>query len=381
MTSSLPIIICGAGISGLALGQGLKKANVPFRIFERDPALNMRSQGYRVGINYVGIAALREILPDKLFEQLNACSAIPAITPDEAGRRIDALKGEKLESFTLPNHERLNCDRTVLRRVLIQGLEDCVSFGKEFSKFDVLSDNTVKVHFNDGTEIVGCMLVGADGTRSRVRKQLLPSIKLIDTEGRFIYGKTPLTKEVEQKLNKHADFFCIIQQPIKGRVLTCLMEPVRFKENEFRKELPEDYIYWVLGGCKDIFDMGDDELMKLGPEECAAESIRMTKQWDESFHVIFDAQTTNKTSILALESSKEDIEAWETQDCVTFLGDSIHTMSPTAGVGTVTAVRSAAALTRAIREDGVTRESLTKYEKEMRAFASEAIQRSLSTLR
>lgn len=377
MSLSLPIIICGAGISGLVLGQGLKKANISFKIFERDPALNVRSQGYRVRINSVGIDALEETLPRELFEQLQACSAIAASTPNEPWRKIDALTGEKVE---LPpatqDHEPLNADRTVLRRVLIQGLEGLVSFGKEFSSYQVTSEHTVKVHFSDGSEIVGSLLVGADGTKSRVRKQLLPNTTFIDTEGRWFYGKTPLTSEVQQKLNDHADFYSVIQDFSKGRVLTCLLEPVRFKDNEFRKQLPADYIYWVLGGCKDIFEMDDERLLKLSPEQCAAETVRMTKDWDASFHVLFSAQNTSQASILALESSKPDIEVWETQECVTLLGDSIHAMSPTAGVGSVTAVRSAAALAKAIRENGVGLGSLRKYEDEMRNFASEAVKRS-----
>jgi len=379
MSQTLPIIICGAGISGLVLGQGLLKADIPFKIFERDPALNVRSQGYRVRINNAGISALKETLPDELFRQLRACSAIPASTVDEPYHQIDALTGEKVKPHPATlDPEPLNADRTVLRRVLIKGLKKFVSYGKEFSRYESDSGDEVKVYFSDGSEILGSLLVGADGTKSRIRKQLLPNNRFIDTEGRWFYGKTELTTEVEQNFNKHADFYSIIQDPSKGRVLTCLLEPVRFKENEFRKELPADYIYWVLGGCKDIFDMDDEKLLKLSPEEAAAETLRMTKHWDPSFHILFSAQTTSQSSILALESSKPDIEVWETKKFVTLLGDSIHAMSPTAGVGSVTAVRSAAALSKAIAEGGVNVETLKKYEDEMRGFASEAIKKSFS---
>ncbi|KUJ13486.1 FAD/NAD(P)-binding domain-containing protein [Mollisia scopiformis] len=356
MPPSLPIIICGAGISGLVLGQGLKKANIPFKVFERDPALNVRSQGYRVRISSIGISALKETLPDDLFSQLRACTAVAASTPDEPFRRIDALTGEKPKPYypaTQDAEPPLNADRTVLRRVLVKAIEQFVSYGKEFLRCEVLSDDTVKVHFSDGTEVLGSLLVGADGTKSRVRKQLLSNNEFIDTEGRWFYGETELSTKVEERFNKHADHYSIIQNTSKGRVLTCLLEPVRFKENEFRKELPADYIYWVLGGCKDIFDMDDEVLLRLSPEEAATETMRMTKNWDPSFHILFSAQSTGQTSILALESSKPDIEVWETQKSVTLLGDSIHAMSPTAGVGSVTALRSAAALTKAVVEGGV----------------------------
>ncbi|TVY81593.1 putative FAD-dependent monooxygenase [Lachnellula suecica] len=383
MSQPLPIIICGAGISGLVLGQGLMKADIPFIIFERDPALNTRSQGYRVRILGPGITALEETLPDELFNELRASSAISASTAEELYHLIDALTGEKFKTPPFDQMpEPLNADRTVLRKVLIKGLEEFVSYGKEFSKYEVTSDaSAVKVYFSDGSETLGSLLVGADGARSRIKQQLLPNTKFMDTEGRWFYGKTNLTPEVEKKLNPHADFYSIIQDKSKGRALTCLLEPLRFKQNEFRKDLPEDYIYWVLGGCKDIFELDDKKLLKLSPEEAAAETLRMTKDWDPSFHIIFSAQTTNQTSILAIESANPDIERWNTQKFVTLLGDSIHAMSPTAGVGSVTAIKSAAALIKCIKEGwlvggGVSIDSLKKYEDEMRVFAGDAVGKS-----
>jgi len=74
----------------------------------------------------------------------------------------------------------------------------------------------VKIYFRDGSDALGSLLVGADGTHSRIRKQFLPNHKFVDNEGRFIYGKTNLTPEVEEKFNKHAvDFYSIIQDPSK----------------------------------------------------------------------------------------------------------------------------------------------------------------------
>jgi 2-polyprenyl-6-methoxyphenol hydroxylase-like FAD-dependent oxidoreductase len=122
--------------------------------------------------------------------------------------------------------------------------------------------------------------------------------------------------------------------------------------------------------------MDDEKLLKLSSGEAAAETQRMTKHWDASFHILFSAQSIGQSSVIAVDSSKPDIEAWKTQKCVTLLGDAIHAMSPTAGIGSVTAVKSAAALTKAITEGGVNVESLGKYEAEMRLFASEAIRKS-----
>ncbi|MDE1011873.1 MAG: NAD(P)-binding protein, partial [Paraburkholderia fungorum] len=41
------VSIVGAGLGGLCLAQGLRKAGVPFDVYERDAAAESRTQGYR----------------------------------------------------------------------------------------------------------------------------------------------------------------------------------------------------------------------------------------------------------------------------------------------------------------------------------------------
>jgi 2-polyprenyl-6-methoxyphenol hydroxylase-like FAD-dependent oxidoreductase len=54
MTMMLPnqVLLIGAGIGGLALAQGLKKAGIRFSVYERDDAPTSREQGYRLHIGY-----------------------------------------------------------------------------------------------------------------------------------------------------------------------------------------------------------------------------------------------------------------------------------------------------------------------------------------
>lgn len=60
------ILIIGDGISGLALGQGLQRASIPFHIFESDPDPAFRPQGYRFRVNPQGAQALQDLLPGEL---------------------------------------------------------------------------------------------------------------------------------------------------------------------------------------------------------------------------------------------------------------------------------------------------------------------------
>ncbi|EIN12382.1 hypothetical protein PUNSTDRAFT_97067 [Punctularia strigosozonata HHB-11173 SS5] len=144
--SSAPhILIIGAGLGGLALAQGFKVAGIPFTIFERDPSATFRHQGYRIRHN-----------------------------PE----------------------------------VLMRGLVDQIQFGKSFVKYtvDPSSPARVTADFSDGTTANGTFLVGADGVRSAVRVFHLPADihGLVDTDGRFIYGKTLFSPELLARVPSEA---------------------------------------------------------------------------------------------------------------------------------------------------------------------------------
>ena len=406
MAIQRPILILGAGISGLALAQGLLKSNIPFRIYERDTHFNLRAQGYRVRIVGPGIEALQSVLTPALFSRLEASCAINAFGGVGTNVRLDALSSEEIESFfgklgpprlggnagirapgkggpgagmmqkSEGSAQPLNADRMVLRSVLVRGLEEYVEFGKDFSAYET-TPSGVTVRFSDGSQVEGSLLVGADGASSRVRKQFVPQLNLVDTEGRFFYGKSTLTPELEEKFNQRClNGMAIIQDRTGDVPTTLLLEPVRFKDNEFRGELPKDYVYWVLLARKGVQGMTDSELLGLPNTESAALSKELTSHWHPSFHALFDQQDPAQTSILRIISAHPDILVWEPSDRVTLIGDAAHVMSPTAGIGATTALRDAAVLAEVLRDEGITKEAVGRYEEFMRGNARDGIEKS-----
>lgn len=152
-----------------------------------------------------------------------------------------------------------NADRAVLRELLLRGLEDDVTFGKKLERFEVLEGGGVEVFFADGTSEKGSFLVGADGIRSVVRKQLLPEMVVLDTEGRAVFGKTLITEETMKEMHRFiGDGITVTSQNVEPR-LRLLVDGMKFDrkqagpyEKQIGIKIPDDYIYWVLVFRADI---------------------------------------------------------------------------------------------------------------------------------
>jgi 2-polyprenyl-6-methoxyphenol hydroxylase-like FAD-dependent oxidoreductase len=163
------VLIIGGGLGGVSLAQGLKKASITFHIFEADPAVDFRPQGYRLKFNGEGALALEQVLGDEFwtyFEDTCAESK-PGETNFNAidGAITNSRSGPGLRGGPTP----YLADRTVLRDLLQTGLGDHISYGKRFSRYE-MEENCVTAHFEDGTTYAGLLIVGADGVRSGVRK-------------------------------------------------------------------------------------------------------------------------------------------------------------------------------------------------------------------
>ncbi|MCJ1225201.1 hypothetical protein MMC12_001850 [Toensbergia leucococca] len=382
--TSSRVLIAGGGLGGLALAQGLKKESLPFHVFEQDPTPDFRAQGYRLKINGEGALALKKVLsPDlwTLFEETCAESE----SGETNFNAIDAsITASRAGPGTRGGMKIYTADRTVLRNILLTGLRDDISYGKQLVKYTTTEDAVV-VTFKDGSTEEGKLLVGADGVRSPVRKQYLPNHRPVDTNGSCIYGKTPLTTELTERFPERAAKWMTLildKTPMTQTLdidetpLTLLLEPIRFKESEHRRKLPVDYIYWVLISRTDVFGASSKELLRLSGSESAKLSLKLTEEWDPSIRALLELQDISQSSTLRVGSAIPEIVPWEASERVTLLGDSIHVMSPCGGVGAVTALCDAALLSGILGNDGISATSIGKYEKEMRTYAQKAIERS-----
>ena len=125
MSSSddLPIIIVGAGISGLTLAQYLHKMEIPFRIFERDTSISSRGSGGGLTLHWA-LPALRELLPPKLESRLPETYVDKeAAAKGDTGKYqfFDLRSGKAL--FSVPASERIRVSRGRLRNLMTTDID------------------------------------------------------------------------------------------------------------------------------------------------------------------------------------------------------------------------------------------------------------------
>ncbi|KIW49018.1 hypothetical protein PV05_10734 [Exophiala xenobiotica] len=369
-----PILIIGGGLGGLSLAQSLKKNNIPFKVFERDTAASYRAQGYRIRFTHDGIDNLQKMLPNELFDAL--AQVCPDVT--HGGKRIDAVTGEKQDGIRGPDRsgqKAWNADRTVTRKILLTGLEDHVQFGKKFERYD-FSDNGITAHFADGTSVLGKMLVGADGVRSNVRKQLVPDQVMLDTEVRAVFGKTPIGDGtvVPGGIDKGITVISSEAPPHSKVKLFC--DGMRFDRSArlaVDVDLPEDYIFWVLLFQRSSVDVSGRELLSFSGKKSLQLAQELTKTWHESNRAVITRSDASAAATLAFEMAHPDLQDWTTDRRVTLLGDAAHPMPPVGALGANSAFEDAAQLAGLLAGQ-LDEEKLGVFETDVRTRARGALE-------
>lgn len=220
---------------------------------------------------------------------------------------------------------------------------DKITYDSAFESYTT-TPNGVIAKFANGTTAEGSLLVGADGIKSKVASQLVGNAAApLDLVLRIIYGKTPLTADIEETLHhtlrKGISF--VTDRTSDGDKVTLVLETMRFND----PSATDNYIFWALTTRRGGFLKDDQRLLSMTGQQVADLSIDFTKHWDPAIKVVFEKQAVFETAVLRVSSSDPDRPPmWSTDPRVTVLGDAVHCMPPTGGQGANAAMYDAALL-------------------------------------
>jgi 2-polyprenyl-6-methoxyphenol hydroxylase-like FAD-dependent oxidoreductase len=391
MSSSFKVIVIGAGTGGLCLAQGLKADGIPVEVFERERTPTDRQGGYKLTISPTGNRALKECLPESVFQKLVQSSARASQGVSFLDERLKPLL-----TIDLPNPDlgSVDCSRPIsridLRQTLLEGLDNIVHFGKKFVGFDDTPEGKVVARFEDGTTATGDLLVGADGANSYVRARLLPYTRRMETGVMAVSGKIGLNEQV-RALTPPAIFrgptlmlgprgcflFANAMEYEDAAVSDSCLKPSRCGITSCDRE---EYVMWGFSARREKFapflnrDSSDEEALKTMV-------LTLMRDWDPGLRWI--VQHSSPISTFSVKTAIP-VPAWETRN-VTLLGDALHNMTPFRGMGANAALRDAAALRRVlvsvVRGKLPLLESLAAYEREMIEYGFGAVRSSLANMR
>jgi 2-polyprenyl-6-methoxyphenol hydroxylase-like FAD-dependent oxidoreductase len=372
------VAVAGAGLGGLCLAQGLRRAGADVTVYERDDGLAERGQGYRLHVDARAGLALQQCLPPELLAAFQATCGQASTRLTVVSERLRVLKevtvGDPTADHYAPGTLSTSVNRLTLREVLAGGLDDVIVPGCEVTGYDA-DGQGVRVRFADGGEAEADVLVGADGVNSAVRRQYLPAAEPADTGRRCVYGKTPLRPAALELLPAAlaAGFTAVI-----GGRLGMATGLVRFRNRpEQVAGVPlsaaEDYLMWGLTGDRGQFGVPDDRLLVMSPAELHARSATLIRSWHPDLRGLHAMADIEETFAVRIRTSPV-MAAWPPSR-VTVLGDAIHAMSPAGGSGANTALRDAALLCRVLTTaagDAITT-AVGRYEDQMRDYGYAAV--------
>ena len=314
MNTHKRVLIIGGNFAGLAAAIALRRVGIDATVFERASTI----RGIEAGV-VIQITAMKALKKLGLVEQVRTITGSPIKAID-----IKSPRGQLLA--TIPQSHvglELGTPGYVVHRaeyiaLLVRQLEgnDIIQLNAQCTGFEQDKDG-VTVHFADGHEERGAVLLGADGIHSVVRKQVL--------------GDEPL---------RYAGYTAWRAMPI---FIDASLDPTILQQFSGEGKIfgvypAKDKIYWFAG--QKTAPGGNDA--RIGRKQ---ELLDLFKGWPAPIEALLEA--TEEVAILRNDvyDRKPKEKHWGTGR-VTLAGDAAHPTTPTLGQGAGMAIEDGIVLAK-----------------------------------
>lgn len=332
------LAIIGGGIGGTALALACLHRGIPFTLYEKDNSFSDRAQGYGLTLQQAS-KAMEGFGINNLEDGVVSTRHI-VHTPDgkiagEWGMRKWLGTNSKAGS----RRTNIHIARQKLRSVLLRPLQNSgsVKWGYELLQFNHCDDHSLNLKFRVNDDVVvekADLVIGADGIRSIVRRQILgeETLPLRYLGCMVILGICRLSEigECDRSLLDSATVF----QTANGH------------ERIYIMPYDDVSVMWQLS-----FPIPQEEAIALrnrGNEALKQEAIRRTP-WHDPIPQILNASDPSKISGYPVyDRDLLTPELLNTSGAATLIGDAAHPMSPFKGQGANQALLDALSLAREI---------------------------------
>ena len=265
--------------------------------------------------------------------------------------------------------ERSAVGRLELRDGLLDGLDNVMRWGRSFTHYTQLADGGVRAYFSDGSFADGDLIVGADGPESPVRKQLLPALERVDLGIQAVAGRYILDETTEHQFPHGLANGSLNNIVPSGKGWMFLSA---WSSGSLENANAQRYIVWAYITPRTLPAQASNEQNPSLLRDNVLDSI---STWSSTLKELVAGSDISTIKAISLKTMPQ-LTPWMTSN-VTVLGDAIHNMPPTGGMGANTALRDAETLARCLIDAVAGRLDLTTavatYEEQMRGYANEAL--------
>lgn len=370
------VAIIGGGLGGFALGIALMHRNIPFQIFERDTAFNIRKQGYGLTMQQAS-RALSAFGISSLKDGITSTRHVVHTTDGNQVGEWGLRKWGRDENKRPPKRQNVHIARQALRGELLKALGDegKISWGHKLVGINEKKDSTIELEFvldnGDTIHQTADLVVGADGIRSTVRKHLVGSdltplryLGCIVVLGICALDRLSIETQECELLDGHTVF-----QTADGNTRIYLMP---FSETEYMWQL--SFPMKDEGEAKELSRRGSNALKDIALAKCSEWHVPIPDILQNTPLELVSGYPVYDRDLITQDMLSND-------SAITLLGDAAHPMSPFKGQGANQALLDALSLARCLytdasKDDVDIVESIKKYHDEMIDRSTKKVQAS-----